>query len=421
MGESVAYRLSNAGCVYGFDTDDADWNTVSAIVGTVTVPRQTTRTQTGAGGGDVDLTTNGNKGVVRLIQVGNTQNTVITGYWSVDAAPSSEAAVIYGSTAGSAAGGKSYVTIGTDRKVRFYDKNANLVGSASTTLVPTAGLQQFTIEYNCLTLSTVWITLWLAETEELSFDTGLSLANFFTNGDWLFFGEHLGAFNRGCHIYFDDLVPLITGTEADSGYATAIPIPHIYGNGNPDTGTAGTGDWPAGEWNEGTGSTFAEVDNSELGTHDSDTSYLQSTVTGEEFYLSTTSANPLPDPCTVLGAVQRIVHRATGGDKTVGTAVFKLGGTKGADTYIVAPPTTYVGNMCGAIREPTSADSQAWVRADADASTLQWGGETTSGGTAGERVTLMLGPNWVIYDDTLPLSTAPTTASGERRRLGAVI
>ena len=400
---------------YGGEGDDKDLVTVSNRVGVVSVSRQTSRVQTGAGGLDFDLTTNGNRAVLFTtgITTATTRVYVFRGYFGLDTAPTSEMALIYGSaTSTGASGGIAYVTIGTDRKLRLYDKAGTLL-LTSTSTIPTAGLQEVTIIIDCRTLATVWVSFIFGTTEDAFVDTGRTVTAMFTTGsEAIFWGEALaGGVNRGCHLYADDLTSRYTDSAGDAPHVAAYPRLNIYGAVNPTT----NGNYTA--WDSNTNDTIdsattlvAYLDNGELPTHDGNTSTIASSTESENFTVKSTVANPLPDPWTVAWVAVCAVLRNTDVAKISPGVLLRLTGTDLAYGTGGGVSTTFVG-----IQQPagTQPDLGAWVRADADASTLEWGFQAASI-DAGARVTLMLGPLWIGSNASLSLTTTPI--STYRRR-----
>jgi len=398
---------------YSFEEDDKDAFTISQLVGVVNVTRQTSRVQTGAAGGDFDYSVNGNRPVLRTGALGELTDTTADrqvilrrGYFGLDVAPTSEAALLYISTDSTGvSGGTKLLCFGTDRKLRWYDKNGNQVGDASTTLLPTAGLQELTITINKATLSTVWLSLKFGTgaSEELAFDTGLTVTQMFATLGYLFWGEALGAgVNRGCHLYVDDLTSR-NGAVAESPHLVAYPRLNIYGSVNP-TGVGFYSAWDSMTNNtvDNVSSLASYVDDGELPTHDGDTSHLQSTTNNEKFTLVSTVANPLPDPFTIAWVAINAVLRLTGAGKIAPGAMLRLAGTDDFGT-IGASSASFAGAQDVF---PTKPGGGAWARANADASTLEHG-FTSAPSDAGARVTLMLGPLWVGSESDLPLLTTP--------------
>lgn len=410
---------------YSAEIDDKDAANISSYVGVVAVTRQTTRVQTGAAGYDFDLSVNANRAVLaaarNLTLPGFVE--VFQGYFGLDTAPTIATTLLCVSSAatGTTADFAKFVEIGTDRKLRCYDKTGAQVGPTSTTLIPTTGLQEVTIVVNKLTLSTVYISVFFGGTEELAFDTGLTTANMFGQ-QYLFWGEPLGAANRGCHLYADDMTSRLTSTAADATHITAYPKFNIYGGVNlTSAGSYAAWDSMSGNTVDFANSLAAYIDTGELPTHDGDTSHLQTEVEGEKFSFLSTVANPLPDPCTVEWAAFPVVLRLTGAAKETPTILIKIGASEDS-TIVVSDSgasTTFAGGQGVSGTEP---DTTAWERADADASTLEVGCVAASA-DAGARVTLMVGPWWVVYEAVLPLSSVPQPAqAGDvQRRRGVVV
>lgn len=416
---------NNVAPAYSGGHDDKDAETFSALVGTVTVTRQTSRVNTGAGGLDIDLTTNSNVGCVRWgsCQAASTGFKLLAfrAYLGLDAAPSSEAALMYakgGATAAPVSGGITMVGISTGRALKFYDETGTL-HATSTTLIPTTGLQEVTIIYDGHTLSTVWLHVIFGTTLEISLNTGVSWDTFWpaTTDPAIYLGEALPAANRGCHIYADDVTSERSQSSGDAPHLVAYPRLLVSEPQNPDAGIVGTSPWTAGHWDEGTNADdYQEIDNSELPTHDSDTTYLQSTVASEIYYVTTTATNPITGiSATVRRAQTKYVARKTGSDKLPPLINLRISGTNATTAVSATMTTTYAGNAAIDLARPGGG---SWVDTDWDSGVTAWG-MVTDATTAGTRVTLHLGPEAIYYTASHSLTTTPTT--GTRRRFGQAV
>lgn len=405
--------------------DDLDMLAISLYSAAGTISRSTAWPQTGAGCVAYDQTTNGNKAISLAsasLLFTTASVTAFSFAAAVSATPSSAAGLLYhyATTGAVASGGKRYIRVETDLKLGICDKNGNLLGK-SATAVPSGASgtpQEFSVIFDGLTLPSVFVTIFAGDAVDTAFDTGLSWATMFdtsANGS-LWWGEYLdGSTNRGCSLFIDDGLIRRSTTASDAPHSTAYPRVRVSEPVNSTTGTVGTGNWTAGHWDEGSGgagASFAEVDNTELPTHDSDGTYLQSTVASEAFLLSSTDANPVPSGATIIKVEQRHVGRLTGAGKLIPVHRYRLGGTN-SDVDGVSPygsvSSTYVG---GANSNMTRPGGGSWVDTDFAASTLEWGIKSDAT-TPGYRVTLMLGPSVAYYTDTLPLGTRPQAADRE--------
>src|SRR3990167_8820817 len=139
----------------------------------------------------------------------------------VDVAPNTETKLLVRKVSSTVYG---HVKIGTDRLLRFYDKNDRQVGPASMTAIPTTGMQEVVIVFDGKTLSTVYIKVYFGDTEELAFDTGVTPANFWNDSNGQFFlGDSNNVGNKGFVLYSDDFIMRSSATANDAPHITAYP------------------------------------------------------------------------------------------------------------------------------------------------------------------------------------------------------
>ena len=386
-------------------------------IGAVNVTPSTARPNTGSYGNDHDLSVNSNKGCLRWGTIGNAASgyklIALSGFFGVDAAPSAAAGLGYfsGTDAGTpASGGKPLLETGTDRLVRIYDKNFNQVGPAVPAQIPTAGLLEVQAFFDALSWNTVYVWVFIGGIERVAFDTGRSWDDFFdaASNNALYCGEALPASNRGIHLFSDDVVAERSLSAADSPWKAQYIRPRVSEPQNPTAGDEGTAPWTAGHWDEGSagaGASYADIDNGELASnqHDGDTSYLQTTVENDKYYVSSSDANPITVGASIRRAQQKCAQRATGAAKLPSVFLTRLGGVDAETSGRETPATTYGGSCSGDLNRPGGG---AWARGDFDASSLSWGMRSDAT-DAGARVTWHLGPEAVFWNDLLPLASTP--------------
>lgn len=361
---------------------------------------QTTRTQTGSRGFQHTLSTNNAQARLDGLYGVNDGSTLIacSGAIGLSAAPSSEMMLIHHST-----NNHKVVSIGTDRKLYFYANNGAQVGTASTNTIPTTGLQEVTIFFDGITLSTVWISVFFGTTQDISFDTGYSWADFFHGSiGQLYWGENLsGGVNRGADLFTDDLYIAKSSTAGDAPHLTAYPRPR--GNGLANIATSSEGTYHAWVGNTASPNTWQDIDET---PHNSDTDYRDTSTKNIRHTFKSSTANILPDPCTIIKVQMRSVGRLLGGGKY------------GAHFYLIRGGSGLVGGLNAATSQSETYGGgldrtsfiDGWVRADFNANATEFGWESENHPVleTGPRITQQLGPEIVYYTASLGLSTKPT-------------
>ena len=316
------------------------------------------------------------------------------------------------------------ITVGTDRKFYFYDKNGNQL-AVSTTLCPLVSggvMQEMTYILDGLTLGTVWLHVFFGDTSpEISINTGLAQASIIQY-DSLWWGMVTAGGDSvpGSRLKIDDAMWGYSTVANDAPHTTAYPRPRGKGGMNhcePTATVSGYTDWTAN------GATAVEcVDADELPNHDSDTTHIQGNAINQQELYTYSSANPMPVGATVIKVQQSLVHRLTSDNKQTDLLLYKLAGTELAAT-IETPGTAYIGWTGRKMLRPSGDFS--WVQADGDltggVSKLAFGVQTSDQGDIGNNVTLLPGPEWIYYTDTLPLAPTPATTGDRRRAVAQVI
>lgn len=409
--------------VYGGEHNDKDAENASVFMGVVDVSSSTTRVQTGARGNEHNLVGVSKKAVLQggRALASTPAILVCSAAGGLSAAPAQAMGLLVGHTnEGSAIGTsglKKLVQIGTDRLLRFYSAQAvsTQVGWPSVTAIPTTGLQELMVVYDGLSHTTMWIHCAIGTAWELSFDTGLSWSAFWGGGTInVFWGDYTdGSTDHNVTLFTDDLIIANSTTAGDAPHLIAYPRLRINGARNPTTNGFHSGG--AGNWTNqaAAAATFAEVDNSELPTHDSDTTYWTTTGNSTTQGVLSTDANPVASGATVRHVMQRIVAQTTDASKGGLRCIMRLGGVDVVTNFFWVPSTSYGGNYALNLARPGGG---AWAVGDFAASTLEWGSASAASGLLALRVTLELGPD--IAYSTASHALAPTP--GIRRR-GVVV
>lgn len=392
--------------VYSGEWNDADGENISNIMGVVDVAPSTARFNTGLRSNAFDLVGISKKALQVTGSLGSAGKLIMKqAFVGLSAAPASEMALVsahgnYGASA-SFSGLNRHLRIGTDRKVRAYDKNGVQSGTASTTLIPIAGLQQITLALDGLTLSTVWISVAFGTSWELFFDTGLTWPQFFFNRT-LYWGDAVdAATNRNVTLYIDDATYQESTDPLDVPHLTQYPDYRIASAASGDSNGVHV------SWTNqaGAAASWIETDNSELPTHDAEATYWTTTASVRQLVKSS-AANPLPVGATIGWVMQRTVGRSTDATKGPYHAAMRLGGVDLTTNMVYVPGTSYLGNYTLDCARPGGG---AWVRADFDPNVLEWGVHSATGSVS-LRCTLHLGPDIAYYTSLLPLAPTPTGA-----------
>lgn len=387
------------------------------IQGNITI--QSSYVQTGTRGFDFNYTATGASYLPANVFFG-TQILVVSGALGVDTPPTSEMGVFTDLDFGEGGGHKRYIRIGTDRKIKIYDKNGIQRGPSSTTLIPimppypSNTLQEFHVVFDGLTLPTVFVKVYFGGTEELAFDTGLSPSNFFATGSNTQpnFGDG-PASSLGAHMYADDLVARSSSLASDAPHLIAYP--RLKGNGGMQTPPTSNGTYSA--WTVYPAATNAWNDVDETGGNDGDTTNINALVgaggTNIAHTFKSSAANPLPDPCTVAFVNIHITAKSGSVEKNAGAHFrVRLNGTDSDDATHIAMAASYTGYIWKNVPRPGGG---SWAQADANSNTLEFGAITAalSALAANPYITLYPGPLWIYYTDTLASGTTPQAFRGK--------
>ena len=250
----MAYSIFDSVNYRGFgDAESGDKTCENNLTDNGFVQNTSGRQQTGSYGYRHDYTQLGSNFVTTGQRIPTATDIVVLSFAAgVDAAPNA-AGPIFGFRDAGGALTYNHITLGTDRKLRFYDKNGTQVGPASTTLIPTTGMQEVHIVFDGKTLSTVYIKVYFGGTEELAFDTGITPANFWCLNQGFFF---LGAFgnntNKNFTLYTDDFIVRVSSTASDAPHLTAYP--RLRGEGGNSTQPTSMGAYDT--WSPSSGTDF---------------------------------------------------------------------------------------------------------------------------------------------------------------------
>lgn len=333
-----------------------------------------------------------------------------SGHFGLDAAPSADIALLsnQGTTSPPASAGR-YIRIGTDRKIRVYDKNGTQYGDTSTSTVSTTALTEIVVCFDTLTRSTVIVYVWIGGTLEISVDTGVTPANFFVSSpvsEVLYWGERRTA-TAGADLYGDDMVSWRSSASADAPHLTNTPRLLTFVQVPTSDGTN------SGWTQVGSANNYANIDD---GTPDGDTSYLEALgTTGPKAGTNGQSDTTMgfPGSPTILWVQQVAKCRLVGTAKLLHYAQLKS--TSGETQYSGQPSnpsTTYRGAIWtegapGAMRP----GGGSWGVSDTTATELQLYGRIDWTAGTGARVTSAR-LVWILY--TATLSASIPAAPGRR-------
>ena len=388
---------------WAFQDGESGDNTCERYLGTNVVVT-TSRKQTGTYGYSHDYTLTGSQAIGSTTQgqISGGRHLVVSFAAGVSAAPSAAANLFVRKVSDTY---YNHVTIGTDRKLRFYDKGGNQVGSASTTLIPTTGVQEVHIVFDGMTLSTVYIKVYFGGTEELAFDTGLSWANFFDEGVGEFYlGDPNNTSDKGFVLYSDDVVIMESFVAGDAVHLTNYPRLRGIGRQIPTAvGTHNQWDAPVGDATK-----YGAVDDS--GTHDGDTTYVPEFDKGTKQTFTSTTANPIPSGATLDFVQLRNIGKLTTNKLGARFLLKKGNDERNFDTNSATPNSSYSGGLVVPALRPGGG---TWVRADAEPGTIQfgWQSENDPSFDTGAQVTKQLGPHWIYPEANLAAGTTPVSAS----------
>lgn len=334
---------------------------------------------------------------------------VLSGALGVSAAPSANIEI-----ANIEIGANIYkmLWIDTNKKLRVSDYLGNLLNDASKmTAIPTTGMQEFHVVIDPLTLSTVYIKIYEDGVEKDAFDTGLTPTQFFSSNTSATVGWRWGGngINLGFIYYGDDLSVRFSTAAGDAPHLVAYPrFRGVGGSTTPPTSSGTYAQWtptPAG-------SPWLRVDDF---PNNGDTDYIAENVfdaTRKRHTFKTSSANPTPDPCTVDWMQWQTVGRRdeSSGVKLGHYALVRLAGTDSEKAAIQA--ATYVGDI---VLYPLAPGGGAWVRANFDANTTEFGAVSHPSASAttpsNSRITQQCGPVVIYHTATIAAGTTPATAA----------
>jgi len=271
------------------------------------------------------------------------------------------------------------------------------------------GLDEFTVVFDCLSQSTVWVSIARNGVWEWEFDTGLSVAVMFGTGFGpgrrdIYIAESLPTgVMRNCAMYTDDWCGRYTTSVADAPYNLAHPRPRVSvpvvfdANGFHNTWTIGGTTPPANKWQA--------IDDA---PHNEDVDVIQSTVAGDRQTFTYAAANPVPAGATILRTSVAAVQRIVGASKVGGQVLARLGGTSVALGNPANPVTAHPNGWHGIVHWAAARPGGgSWLRADFDPGVLEVGVEALSFGTPLPQITAMRSARAVYYTQNLPLSTTP--------------
>jgi hypothetical protein len=291
------------------------------------------------------------------------------------------------------------LTIGTDRKLRLYDRSGTFLGASTTPITTTAG--QFTrvtlVKDGHNTRTWVWVD-GVLEIQANSADTIPTLV--FLDG--MTYGERLAAgVSRGANLFARFFVLRTSSAAADSPLSTAYPdLLCAGGRSRPPTSE---GIWA--HWNNGTTpspNTWQDVD--EFPGND-DTDRIAEVDQGDfRHVFRTNTANPLPADATVVACQIQHVGRVLDAGKDYASIIIANSSGSHQTSLGLQPTTTYRGFGWAFDVRP---DGGAWTRADFDPNVLHFGVKAANLVDEGAAVTSQPGPIAIYYTSLLPQPTLP--------------
>lgn len=298
------------------------------------------------------------------------------------------------------------VYINTDRTIHLQGSGANEIsGTHSTTKIPTTGLMDVVALWWKDTHDVWWFWLWM----DGAFENGPRRLGFFhwktpnTREPGSMVVGSTDFLGGGFDLFVDDWCWSTTTDNDDAPWLTKYPfIRGVFLPPQADGGDIA--------WNKGAGA-WADVD--ELGGHDADVSFNQTTTDNAIHTHQWTLANPVPSGATIDGVQIGGVGRETGDGKD--SAFFWVSGmgstVKG--TGCQSGSTTYRGARWIGVPRPGGG---AWVRDDFDPGDWDFGFKAPPV-DAGTRMTLI----WAIalYHETgdlIDLSAQPPRSDVHVRR-----
>ena len=349
----------------------------------------------------------------------------LSGWAGLSAAPSSEATLMFELPGGSGTAYK-HVTVGTDQKLRIYDKNGTRVGPDGLGItLPTTGGQEFHIIFDGITLPTVYIKVYSDTGEVNAFDTGLTKSQFWgwTAGNTfqLGWGEYNVPSSRAFTLYPVDLVMQEGVAAGDAPHLTAYPRYLSVGQDSQRMTSEGN----YNSW----GNDYTYVN--EAGANDGDTTSRGSTGANAKQTMKSSSANPVPaSPTPTIDWVQlRDVGKIGFTNKLGGHFMVRLGGVDSIDSQgnSATRTTSYSGGGWGSSTgENAKVYGFAWVRGNFDPNTLEvgWQTEGTSGFQYSPIVTKQPNVQIIYHTAVLPAGTTPpppATGAALTRRLRQLV
>lgn len=407
----VAYYCSS--CEWGHEEMDfVDRNGMAV---------QTTRVNTGTYGG---LFSNNGAGghyfdaVNMTAAQANGAINVMSIWAGLNGTPTSDVALVSQSGATT----ERQVRIGTDLKLRIYDKDENQLGPASASSITTSSLDHIVVIFDSLTLGSndLWIAVIINGTEELAFRANRTATEFWTTGgsEFVRYGDPTGNHGASSGIFFDDATWRRSGASGDA--PQTVGYPKLLGVGGAMRLPIAEG--THSQWSPlGAGTHYTEVDDT-AGSPDDDTSYNEETVVDEKDTYQYGTSNPLPAASDVVDFVwHKGRTRLTGASKLGCNGLLRDSGGSEITQIWVAGSTSY-STKRDVEAENDSPDGDPWSTSDWDLtggeSNTEFGVQAHPTTDVGVRLTTMYCPELWSHDsgDLLSTTTTPTTQSLPSRR-----
>ncbi|OGF22106.1 MAG: hypothetical protein A2V63_13375 [Candidatus Eisenbacteria bacterium RBG_19FT_COMBO_70_11] len=300
-----------------------------------------------------------------------------------------------------------YVRIGTDTKLRFYDKDGNQLGDPSTSTFDSK--REAVISFDGLTLqNNVLIALFVDGVQEVSTVTGLAWDQLFHYPEATYgavFGENLAAgVNRGARLRLDDAVMCWSLDANEAPHLYHLPRLRMNGGMNlPPTSEGAYTEWEVAS-PDVSPDTWKNIDDTP--GNDGDTSHCGTNNKAKRHLFKSSATNPIPADATIHKLDGRAVVRSTGASKFSTNLMLRLGG---ADLEVPGPipfATTYAGYIWQDMPRPGGGP---WTPADLDPNTLEFGWKSYNHPdfATGVRVTLQPAPVALYSTAVLPLAASP--------------
>ncbi len=294
--------------------------------------------------------------------------------------------------------GKAGIQILASRALQFRD-STGLVGSASTTLIPTTGLIDVVAFWFKDDSGNWWASLYMDGAEEIEAFKLPGGSAFSASGGGGSDTPQVGGWGHNslitCETFIDDACTAHSLAAGDAPWTTKYPFVRMKGGISDMPPKA---DGATVDWNKGAGG-WSEID--DTGGNDGGATFNQETEENKIHLHQWTATNPIPSGATVRGVQFRTVSAETGDGKNAGNMYIEKGATPDTETGpLFSNSANYRGKGWIGVPDP-EGDYQSWEQGDFDPGDWDFGFKAASV-DAGHRLTLMGGP-LVLYTETADL------------------